>query len=579
MTNFNCFALAVALLVIPKNTADALPRDELLRVAPADAAIIILVQNAREHYRNLSESPFVQWFPTTSIGRKLLESADLKQLRESGGMIFSELGTNPTALIEDVLGEAVAFAFTPAPSDRLNDERAIILIRPRKPEVLTRLIEKMNDLQIRSGELKGVVSKQHGGVTYFERQKAGAGAEYYCFCGAVFAFSGVETEIKSFIDRDRTGAKLADKSPELVERLKKLEIADAAGVILINPRALDAEVKSKVASAKPDEKRFLSRFDEIWSALDSAALYLNIEKNLELGVAVRFQEGKLPADARKWLTGARNATTAESLIPPTALFGISGQVRAKELIEVVASLAPLDPGKHGVNEWFTQVIGPIVGRDKLQLVLDSLGPNWAVWAEQPNKGGVLPTLVAAVEISGDEGESRAKAEKSLLQAIEFGFNAARFIYNSKHQDQIEIREEKDPRTGSTIKLLVNDKGFPPGFKPAFAVVRGYLVVATSPEAIKRFEVFATESPPNKGYSTIARFSGKQTRAYLLANGSQLAKILAEFGVGAELTLREQLDSLATVLELIESADLIVRGNDRGIRLGVRIDLTKPLKRP
>src|ERR1700722_1120929 len=229
MTNLNCFTFAVLLFAIPTSRAVALPRDELLRVAPTDAAVVILVQNVRQHYHNLSESPFVQWFPSTAIGKKILESADLKQLRESSGMIFSELGTSPDALIEDVLGEAVAFAFTPASSDRPNDERAVILIRPRKPEVLSRLIEKMNDLQIRSGELKGVVSKQNGGVTYLERQKAGNGAEYYCFRGDVFAFSGIEAEIKSFIDRDKTEAKLADKSPELLERLKKLGIEGAAG--------------------------------------------------------------------------------------------------------------------------------------------------------------------------------------------------------------------------------------------------------------------------------------------------------------------------------------------------------------
>src|SRR5262249_61473150 len=63
--------------------AHAAPRDELLRVAPPDAAILIVVQNAREHVRNLSESPFGQWFPDTAIGKKLLDSPELKQLRDT----------------------------------------------------------------------------------------------------------------------------------------------------------------------------------------------------------------------------------------------------------------------------------------------------------------------------------------------------------------------------------------------------------------------------------------------------------------------------------------------------------------
>ena len=66
---------------------------------------------------------------------------------------------------------------------------------------------------------------------------------------------------------------------------------------------LDAEVKARVADAKPDEKRFLSRFAEAWSALDAAAIYLKLDTDLEAGVSVRFQPGKLPDDLKRWLTG------------------------------------------------------------------------------------------------------------------------------------------------------------------------------------------------------------------------------------------------------------------------------------
>ena len=62
--------------------------------------------------------------------------------------------------------------------------------------------------------------------------------------------------------------------PALVDRMAKLGVANSAGVVLINPRALDVEVKAKVASARPDEKQYLAKFEEIWQALDFAALYL-----------------------------------------------------------------------------------------------------------------------------------------------------------------------------------------------------------------------------------------------------------------------------------------------------------------
>ena len=86
-------------------------------------------------------------------------------------MIFRELDTTPEAIIDDVVGDAVAFAFSPAPPDRPKDERAVILVRPRKTETLQKLLDKINELQTKSGELKAVSRKEHAGMAYFERQK------------------------------------------------------------------------------------------------------------------------------------------------------------------------------------------------------------------------------------------------------------------------------------------------------------------------------------------------------------------------------------------------------------------------
>jgi hypothetical protein len=552
----------------------ATPRDEVLRVAPADAAIIILMQNARGHVRNLADSPFFQWFPSTVVGKHLIGSAEHKQLRESLAMILGELGTSPAAVLDDVVGDAVLFAYSPAPSDRPEAERALILIRPRKVEALTKILDRMNEVQTRSGELKAVVRKEHNGVVYHERRKAG-GTEFYCIRGDLFAFSAFESEVTAFIDRDRASAPASEKPPELLARLKSLGVADAAGVVLINPRALDRDVKAKVVAARADEQRFLARFAEIWTALDAAAVYLTLDDAVEVGVSVRFQPEKLPADFRKWLTGPRGPTIAESLAPQDALFAVSGQMRAAELLEVIVSVAPMEPGQADVKKWIASAIGPIVGRDKLPLVLDALGPNWSVWVEQPPTDGLLPTLAAAVEISGDQ-QKRTQAEKSLRQTIEFGFAMARVAYNTTHMDQIEVRDERNSR-GETITSLVNDKGFPPGVRPSFAVVQGYLVVATSPDAIKRFTVPAAAPTAGGDSATLARFSGVQTRKYLQANRAHLARFLTDLNAGQEKDLREQLDKLTAALELVDSAVVLATGADDGFRLRLRVTLTKGLK--
>lgn len=566
---------AILLALVTATPVVAGPRDELLRVAPADAALVVVVQNARDHAADLAASPFADWFPSTPLGKKLLGSPELKQLRDFGAAVLPALGTTPQAVLDDVIGDCVAFAYSPAPAGRPDEERAVILIRPRKPELLAKIIGNLNDIQTKNDELKAVTRLAHNGEEYFTRVKPDGSADFYCFRGAVFAFSSSETDVKAVIDRDKAPANNGD--PVLVARMKQLGVADAAAVILVNPRPLDAELTAHVAAAKPEEKRILERFAEVWRGLESAAVFVSLDKDLELGVALRFHPEKLPADLKKWFVGPREWGTPAALIPKDALFGFAGHVRASELIDLVASATPVPPGKPGVKEFIGQTLGPIIGRDNLPLVLDSLGPNWAVWAEPPAKDAVLPALVAAVEIGGD-AEARAKAEKALTQAATFAFQTIRVAYNARHTDQIELREEKDEATGATVRSLVNDKGFPAGFSPSFAVVRGHLVLATTPDAIRKFRPSAADGAPKPGHVTLGRLSGTACRDYLRDHGEKLARWLAELGVGDEKALRGHLDQLGGVLELLDSAELQLRDIDRGLMLSLRVTPTKPLKK-
>src|SRR5262249_2344535 len=166
-------ALAVALAFAAPLFSAAPARDDALRLAPPDAAFVVVVQNARDHLRNVAESPFAQWFPTSALGKQFLAGGELKQFRQVGEPLVTELGTSPEELLNDVLGEAVVFAYTPPAAGRAAEEQAVILIRPRKPETLTRLLDRVNALQTKSGELNAVVKRTHGGQPFFERQKAG----------------------------------------------------------------------------------------------------------------------------------------------------------------------------------------------------------------------------------------------------------------------------------------------------------------------------------------------------------------------------------------------------------------------
>jgi hypothetical protein len=565
------FSLVLA-LALPVGAAPPPPRDEALRLAPDDFALVAVVQNLRDHSIAVTESPFAGWLPTTALGKKFLGGAQFKQITDAATPIFATLGLTPTDLIHDIVGDAVVFAYMPGAPNDPKSERSIILLRPRKPDVLAGVLDRLNDVQTKTNELKAVVQHKHAGETYHERQKPNGPSDFYCFRDGVFCFSQSEAEIKAAIDRDRNAAR--DKPPALTTRMTKLGVADAAAVLLVNPRPFDTDLAAKVKGAKPEEKAILSKFAEVWTATDAVALYFALGTGAEFGLSVQFDPAKLPAGAKAWLVGERTPSAVWSAIPDDALAAVAGRVKAVDLLNFLSSIHS-GADKPGPQETIEQAIGPLIGRDKLPLVLDALGPDWGVWVQPPPKGSksALPVTVGAVKVQA-AGPNGAAATKALTQAIEYGFMVARIAYNAKHKDQIELREEKD---GDVVIKSLSGDAFPAGFRPSFALKGGYLLVATSPDAIKGFQPPATEPKPG-GEVLLARFSAAATREYLSAHGSGLAKLLAAAGAGDEKELAQQLEMLGTVLEPVEKVELLVSGDATGVKLALRVKTTKPLKK-
>ena len=564
-------ALTLALtLALPATAAPPSPRDEALRLAPDNFALVAVVQNLRDHTNAVSESPFAVWFPTTALGKQLLAGANFKQITDSATPLFGALGITPSELLHDVIGDAAVFAFTPAPPNDPNGERSIIIVRPRKPETLVKVIDRLNDIQTKSKELKALVEHKHAGETYHERQKPNGPSDFYCFRDGVFAFSSSEAEIKAVIDRDKAAAK--DKPPALVARMTKLGVADAAVVLLVNPRPLDAELASKVKNAPANEKAFLAKFAEVWAAVDVAALYLAIDTGAELGLSVQFDPAKIPAGAKSWLVGERAPSAVWAAIPEDAIAAVAGRVKANDLLDFLGALNAADTP--GARETVEQALGPLVGKDKLPMVLDALGPDWGVWVEPPAKGmkDAVPAATAAVKVRTDDPKG-AEAAKALMQSLDSGFVLARFAYNSKHKDQIELREEKDG--DAVIKSLVGD-GFPAGFRPSFALKGGYLLISTSPDAIKAFKPPTGE--PKPGEVPFARFNATAARGYLTSHAAPLAKLLSAAGAGDAQGLEQQLGMLAQALEPVDKVELLARGDATGVKLSLRVKLARPLKK-
>src|SRR2546430_7288658 len=129
------FAVAAALiLVVPVRAAS--PRDELLRLVPEDVAFCLLVEDLRDHAAAFLRSPFHEQFAASPFAASLLASPELHKLAEVAGVLRRHLQIDVNQLRDDVLGDAIVFAYRPGPPGQPEREQGLFLLYARDPRQL-----------------------------------------------------------------------------------------------------------------------------------------------------------------------------------------------------------------------------------------------------------------------------------------------------------------------------------------------------------------------------------------------------------------------------------------------------------
>ena len=182
-----------------------LPRgDELLRLAPADAGFCIVVQGLRDQLAQIESSPAAARLAASPYGRSLRESPEARKLAHIDEQFRTHLNVSWTQLRDDVLGDAIVLTYTPGPPGKPDAEVGLLLLHARKPEVLNALLDRLTELQTKSGELISVERRRHRGQTYVVRRKKVGGEEFYFVHGSVLAITDKEPSLLSAIDRDQS---------------------------------------------------------------------------------------------------------------------------------------------------------------------------------------------------------------------------------------------------------------------------------------------------------------------------------------------------------------------------------------
>ncbi len=153
--------LAIILLIALAHPAPAsTPRDDLLRLVPEDVGFCLVIQDLRGHSDAILRSPFIKKWWESPIGKAIANAPEQKKLAEFETQLKEGLGVTLAQLRDDILGDAVIFAYRPGGPGKEDQEVGLMLVHARDPKLLAEITSRFNDIQKQSGDLKDVLDRE-----------------------------------------------------------------------------------------------------------------------------------------------------------------------------------------------------------------------------------------------------------------------------------------------------------------------------------------------------------------------------------------------------------------------------------
>jgi hypothetical protein len=542
-------ALVVAALTGLVLPAGAAPRDDLLALVPEDVGFCLVVNDLRGHAEKLSRTPWVKALKESAFVRSLAKSPEVKKLRALEQTLHKHLDIDLARLRDDVLGDAVVYAYRPGPPDQPQQDQGLVLLWARDAKLLSRVIDLVNQ---DAREPEALVHKE---VKYFRRVDGGGKSTYYYRNDHLLAFSSREAMVREVIDREllqqRSGK---DKGATfLLDQLHRLGVDRAVVALWFNPRAFEAHIRQNVAAVKGPQGFAFRTFLAYWQALEGAALALSIDKDVEVKATVRAKTDKLSPAAQRFFNEASKPSDLWAYFPSGALVVVAGRVDFVALGQFVADFLPPE-ARAAFKTQMGRGLDAGLGLDFARDIAPYLGPDWGLCLMAPTDKKILvPLLTYALRVQ--KGPKEPAVDQRLVQglnafalaAVLLGNQAnevARFRLRTDMQDKVEVR-------------YVDSKAFPAGFKPAYALKDGFLVLTSSPEGVRTFAK-RKAALAAEGDVPLVRISLREWARFLRARSEPITDYLVKKDGHSRAQARGQLQGLLWGLELFEGLELTQR---------------------
>jgi hypothetical protein len=542
----------------------ASPTDELLRLVPEDVGFCVVVQDLREHGERLGASPFVKQLRLAYLNK----SPEWAQVQGLNEFFQKQFEVDLTRIRDDILGDAVVFAYRPGPPGKPQEEQGLILVQARNAELLASLIRKFNEAEINNGKLKEVKEAEFKGEKYFRRIKPG-GEELYAIRGGTFVFATREQMLQEVLTRLRQEA----KAPTTLQTaLQTGAPGKPLASVWINPRAFDAELQQNLKAAKGNDAAALENLLRYWKAIDSVVLSLALDADAYVNVTVQARLEALPASARKFLQTADQASDLPAKLPADALLACAGRLQCDALFEMLSEFLTPEDAK-SLREKADGFMRAAGGRKFVDDVLPSLGPDFAVCVTAPpsDDKNWFPHIFLALGVSPGKNKDKP-VDEAVLEAINWAATAAVFAYNGLGGNPLTVETMTLDRL--KIKYVDGGDGFPPGLRPAFALQHGFLTIGSSPEALREAGEILKAKPAVRERQPIFWMSVKNLRKFLKDRREEITDYLAQKDKIEKTAAAKKIEG---VLSLVEWIDRVELTRPQPGQISLRLQLSAALK--
>jgi hypothetical protein len=535
--------LAALTIAVPCH-AQAAAHDELLALVPADVGFCVLVRDLRGHIRQWDRLPWVEALRQLPVVQTIIDSPEAKQLIAFEAELKRQLGVDWRTLRDDIFGDAVVIAYRPGPAGQPEAEEGMIALRAASPKRLAELVERYNAVQKDAGELKALDPLEHHGVTYYRRAHVRK-TDYYYLHGSLLIVAGSEAMLRQAIDREHD----PDKTGPWPARFRRAGAERALATIGINPQALDP-------FPRPPRGEKPQGFAGFWHALDGAFITLVADTKLELRLALQGRAADMPPWAEPLFTETPPPSVLWQRFPEPSILTVAGRTDFAGLVKgVLDTLPPAERAK--LAEGLQGGLKLITRLDLMRDVLPSLGPDWGLCILPAADGSKLPQVITALAAKhGNGGETAEPVDEALFKGVQLLAGLAVLDHNRKNPEA-PINIESIQQGATSVKFLSQPRLFPAGFRPAWALKDGFLVFATSPEAIARFGPRAGAAA-SKSETPLLHLSPPELAQLLRLRRSQVVQDIRHKHQLSADDAERRLDQLLALLDLFDAVSLTQR---------------------